>query len=128
MGSRIRLVGGPEDGKCISMTVDTPPQMLLVPVVPSVIAWTPSADPGPSLDPEEYEMVWRDHRPHRTEDGVYLYRHRVKPLTQEQREALAEERQQMRADEEQRKRQLDEAWRMVREERPGYPEDWRDVF
>lgn len=126
MASVIRLVGGPADGQSFSLSTEVPPPLFLVPLTPPVSALL-SAECRP-VEKAEYDLAWRDHWPDRAEDGAYLYRHRVKPLTAEQRQALETERQRMRTEEERRENLLNQAWKEIREERPGYPEDWRDVF
>lgn len=126
MAIRIRLLGGPADGEVFPLLADTPPLRYLVPLRPSLSALL-SGDCIPA-EHEEYEPVRRDHHLDLADDGAYLYRHRAKPLTTEQRQELEAGRLKLRAEEERRDRELDETWAKIREERPGYPEDWRDIL
>lgn len=128
MGLEIRLVGGPGDGRTYAVLDATPPPLYFVALPPSAAdLLSTSLEPTPILK-AEYEPQFENGLFRVADDGAYLYRHRVVPLTPEQRAALAEERREAKAAEELRTARVDENWRKVREERPDFPEDWRDLF
>lgn len=122
----IRFVGGPADGRTYAIPDASPPPLYLIPLAPSVGELF-SSEPTPTRT-AEYEPIWKNGRPSLADDGAYLYQHRVAPLTADEREALVRRRQEVRAAEERRNAELDEAWREVHRERPGFPESWRDLF
>jgi hypothetical protein len=124
----IRLVGGPADGRTYAVSGETPPLLYFIPIEPSLADMLSSSlEPSP-IQKAEYEPQFEDGLFRVADDDAYLYRHRAAPLTPEQRAALDEGRREARAAEEQRKAEMDEGWREIRKERPGFPEDWRDLF
>jgi hypothetical protein len=125
----IRLVGGPADGRTYAIPDAAPPPLYFIPLAPSLadLYGPDSLDPTP-IQKAEYEPQFEGGLFRVADDGAYLYRHRAVPLTPEQRAALAEGRREAKATEERRAAEMDENWRKVREERPDYPEDWRDLF
>ncbi|MFD4547326.1 hypothetical protein [Streptomyces sp. NPDC058466] len=127
MGIEIRLVGGPADGRTYAIPDDAPPPLYLIPLPPSLAdLLTRSLEPSPT-EKAEYEPQWEGGWPRRADDGAYLYQHRAAPLTAEARDELARRRAETQAAEARRSAELDEAWQEIRRERPGYPEDWRDL-
>ena len=128
MSIQIRLVGGPADGRTLAIPNETPPLLYFIPIESSVAdLLTSSLEPSP-IRKAEYEPQFEGGLFRVADDGAYLYHHRAAPLTPEQRAALAEGRREARVAEEQRKAEMDEGWREIRKERPGFPEDWRDLF
>lgn len=128
MTIEIRLVGGPADGRTFAIPDERPPWLYFIPLEPS-IADLMSAPLEPShLLKAEYEPQFENGLFRVADDGTYLYRHRAAPLSAEQRATLAEARREAKAAEERRAAEMDENWRKVREERPDFPEDWRDLF
>lgn len=128
MSIAIRFVGGPADGRTMPVSGLEPPPLYVVPNPPPLaealagpidVAPIPTAEYVPILERGEYQ---------RTRDGVFLYRHRVASPTADERRELEERRREAREAEERRAEELDEAWREIRRERPGFPEDWRDAF
>lgn len=124
----IRFVGGPADGRTMTISGVEPPPLYLVPNPPPLaealanplgLAPIPKAEYVPILECGEYQ---------RARDGVFLYRHRVAPSTADERRTLQEKRRAAREAEERRAAELDEAWREIRRERPDFPEGWRDAF
>ena len=102
--------------------------LYLIPLAPSATELMDvSLGPAP-LRRAEYEPQFEGGLFRVADDGAYLYRHRAVPLTPQQRAALAEGRREAKAAEKRRTARMDENWRKVREERPDYPEDWRDLF
>jgi hypothetical protein len=124
----IRFVGGPADGRTYAIPDAAPPPIYFIALPPSPAdLMSSSLEPSP-IRKAEYEPQFENGLFRVADDGAYLYRHRAVPLTAEQRAALAEERREARAAEERRVAEMDENWRKIREERPDYPEDWRDLF
>jgi hypothetical protein len=124
----IRFVGGPADGRTLEIPDAWPPPLYLIPLAPSLAElMAVSVEPRP-IQKAEYEPQFEGGLFRVADDGAYLYRHRVAPLTPEERDALARGRAEVRAAEERRTAELDEAWREIRKERPDFPEDRRDLF
>lgn len=128
MSIAIRFVGGPADGRTMPVSGLEPPPLYVVPNPPPLaealagpidVAPIPTAEYVPILERGEYQ---------RTRDGVFLYRHRAASPTVDERRKLEEKRREAREAEERRAEELDDAWREIRKERPGYPESWRDLF
>lgn len=128
MSIQIRFVGGPADGRTMTIPNDEPPPLYLVPQPPSVgdLLTAAAAEPT-SIPVAEYEPFRDGGWPRRGDDGTYLYGHRPAPVTPEARRALEEARQEAQVAEERRAAELDETWREIRKECPGYPDDWRDL-
>lgn len=127
MGIEIRFVGGPADGRTLTIPDDSPPPLYLIPEAKPLAALF--ADPGPSITrAAEYEPLREDGWPRREDDGAYLYAHRPAAVTPEERRALEQTRQEAKAADERRTAETDAAWREVRKERPDFPGDWRDLF
>ena len=123
----LRFVGGPADGRTMTIPNLEPPPLYLIPNPPPLsealanpleFAPIPTAEYVPILEGGEYQ---------RTRDGVFLYRYRVAPPTADERLRLEEKRREAREAEERRATELDETWREIRRERPHYPADWRDL-
>ena len=128
MSIEIRFVGGPADGRTFAIPDVAPPPLYLIPLAPSIAElMADSAEPTLTRT-AEYEPQFESGLFRVADDGAYLYRHRTAPLTVEQRAALADARREAKAAEGRRVAELDENWRKVREERPDFPEDWRDLF
>ncbi|MEV0220930.1 hypothetical protein [Streptomyces sp. NPDC050704] len=128
MSIEIRFVGGPADGRTLTIPADEPPWRYFIPLVPSLAdLMADPFEPSPTQQ-AEYEPQFDGGRFRVADDGAYLYRHRAAPLTPEERDALARGRAEVRAAEERRAAELDASWREIRKERPDYPEDWRDAF
>lgn len=128
MSIAIRFVGGPADGRTMVISDEVPPPLYLIPVAPSIadlLADTLTPEP---MRVAEYEPLRDPGSLRRADDGAYLYGHRAKPPTPEQRGALDRARREMRAAEEKRAAETDVAWREIREERPHYPADWWELF
>ncbi|MFJ3283664.1 hypothetical protein ACIPMW_00110 [Streptomyces sp. NPDC086669] len=128
MSIEIRLVGGPADGRTYAIPDATPPLLYFIPLAPSMAELLSNSLESSPIQKAEYEPQFENSLYCVADDGAYLYRHRTAPLTPDQRAALADERREARAAEERRAAEMDENWRKVREERPDYPEDWRDLF
>jgi hypothetical protein len=121
-------VGGPADGRTYAIPDATPPPLYFIALPPSLAdLLSGSLSPTP-IQKAEYEPQFEGGLFRVADDGAYLYRHRVAPLTPEERDALARWRAEVRAAEERRTAELDEAWREIRKERPDFPEDRRDLF
>lgn len=128
MGITLRFVGGPADGRSMSVPRDEPPPIFLIPVIPPVTdLLTVHLGPTP-IEKAEYEPLREDGWPRRNDDGTYLYQHRPAPVTAEQRAATGQARREAQAAESARDAEADAAWREIREQRPNYPENWRDAF
>lgn len=127
MSGTIRLVGGPADGRTLTISDPSPPLRYLIPLVPAVTELVTSSEPAP-VRTAEYEPQFEGGMFCVAEDGAYLYRHRAAPLSPHERDALARKREESHAAEARRDAERDEAWQEIRKERPGYPEDWRDLF
>ncbi|MEV3857753.1 hypothetical protein AB0J38_25935 [Streptomyces sp. NPDC050095] len=129
MTIQLRFVGGPADGRTVTIADDYPPPRFLVPQErPLSELWVdPLAPPQPSFHTEEYEPLYENGMPRRADDGAVLCRHRPAAVTSDDRRALDEKRREAQADQERRDANLDETWREIREQRPHYPEDWRDL-
>lgn len=128
MSITIRFVGGPADGRTLEIPDASPPPLYFIPLAPSLAdLLSVSLEPSP-IQKAEYEPQFEGGLFRVADDGAYLYRHRVAPLTPEERDALARGRAEVRAAEERRSAELDEAWREIRKERPDFPEDRRDLF
>lgn len=127
MSITIRFVGGPADGRTLTIPDAVPPRLYLIPLAPSIAElMATSLDPTPTKK-AEYEPQWEDSRFRRAADGAYLYQHRPKPVTAEERDTLARSRAEARAAEQRRAVELDATWQEIRRERPHYPGDWRDL-
>jgi hypothetical protein len=124
----IRFVGGPADGQTQAIPDASPPPLYFIPLAPSLAELMDTSLELSPIKKAEYEPQIKAGRPHLADDGAYLYRHRAVPLTPQERDALAQRREESRAAEERRAADLDRAWREIREERPNYPENWRDAF
>lgn len=128
MSIQIRLVGGPADGRTLTASGDEPPPRYLIPIVPPLSdLLTGSLEPMLTQS-EEYEPLREGGWPRRDDDGTYLYEHRPAPVTAEQRAATEQARREAQAAEAAWDAGTDSAWQEIRKERPGYPEDWRDLF
>lgn len=128
MSITIRFVGGPADGRTLEIPDASPPPLYFIPLAPSLAdLLSASLEPSP-IQKAEYEPQFEGGLFRVTDDGAYLYQHRVTPLTPDERAALAESRRKARAAKERRATELDEAWREIRKERPDFPEDRRDLF
>lgn len=128
MSRTIRFVGGPADGQTTAIPDASPPPLYFIPLATSIAElMDASLDPGP-IRKAEYEPQFSDGRFQVGDDGAYLYRHRVAPLTPQERDALARKREASRLAEERRAAERDKIWQEIRQERPDYPEDWRDLF
>lgn len=128
MSIAIRFVGGPADGRTLEIPDASPPPLYLIPLAPSITELMDVSLEFSPIRKAEYEPQFEGGLFRVADDGAYLYRHRVAPLTPEERDALARKRAEARAAEERRAAELDETWREIRNERPGYPADWRDLF
>lgn len=128
MSITIRFVGGPADGRTLEIPDASPPPLYFIPLAPSLAELlSASLEPGP-IQKAEYEPQFEGGLFRVADDGVYLYRHRVTPLTPEERDALVRGRAEARAAEQRRAAELDKAWREIRKVRPDFPEDRRDLF
>lgn len=125
---RIRFVGGPADGRTLTIPDDQPPPIYLVPIVPPVSALLASPLESEQLRAAEYEPQLQDGWPCRADDDAYLYVHRAAPVSPEERARLERARRDAQASRERREAELDAAWREIRKERPHFPEDRRDLF
>lgn len=128
MGIAIRFVGGPADGQTLAIPDASPPPLYFIPLAPSIADLMDVPLEAAPIRKAEYEPQFERGLFRVADDGAYLYRHRADPLTAEERKDLAGRRAEARAAEERRAEELDAAWREIRQERPGYPEDWRDAF
>lgn len=127
MNVTIRFVGGPADGQTLAVPDTSPPLLYLIPLAPSIAElMDTSVEPSP-IKKAEYEPQFEGGLFRVAEDGAYLYRCRAAPLTPEERDDLARRRAGVRAAEERRAAELDETWQEIRQERPDYPADWRDI-
>lgn len=124
----IRFVSGPADGRTLVIPDASPPPLYFILLAPSITELMDVSLEAAPIREAEYEPQFEDGLFRVADDGAYLYRNRVAPLTPEERDALARGRAEVRAAEERRTAELDEAWREMRRERPGYPADWRDLF
>jgi hypothetical protein len=125
----ISFVGGPADGETKTIPNLEPPPLYLIPIVPSLTEMLASLDVAPAPTPTaEYVPIYEGGHHKRTFNGVFLYRYRVVPPTSEGRQALEEKRRAARAAEARRTAELEATWREIREQRPHFPEDWRDLF
>lgn len=127
MSIAIRFVGGPADGRTMTFAADSPSPRYVVPMPEPLSALLANPEPAP-LRVAEYEPLREGGWPRRADDGAYLYGHRPAPVLAEERQALEEARQKAQAAEEARAADLDAAWREIREVRPHFPEDRRDLF
>lgn len=128
MSIEIRFVGGPADGRTLTVPDDVPPFRYLIPLAPSIADLVADPLDFSPIRTAEYEPQFEGGLFRVAGDGAYLYRHRAAPLTEEERDALARGRAQLRAAEERREAELDAAWREVRKERPDFPGDRRYLF
>ncbi|MGW0920046.1 hypothetical protein ACWD3J_13650 [Streptomyces sp. NPDC002755] len=128
MSIAIRFEGGPADGRTLAIRDDYPPPLYLIPQPPSVADLFSAAPLEAALQAAEYEPLWESGLPRRADDGVYLYVYRTPPVTPEQRKALEHARRKAKAREDALTAERDAAWQEIRQERPGYPADWRDLF
>ncbi|MEU8642207.1 hypothetical protein AB0C91_09850 [Streptomyces sp. NPDC048674] len=128
MGLTIRFVGGPADGQTSAIPNASPPPVYFIPLGPSIADLMDTSMEFTPIREAEYEPQIEGGLFRLGDDGAYLYRHRAVPLTAGERDALARKREESRAAEARRVAERDEAWQEIRKERPGYPEDWRDVF
>lgn len=127
MGIMLRFVGGPADGRSMSVSRDEPPPRFLIPIIPPVTDFlTVHLGPTP-MEKAEYEPLREDGWPRRDDDGTYLYQHRPAPVTAEQRAATERARREAQAAEAARDAEVDAWWQEIRKERPHYPEDWRNL-
>lgn len=130
MSITIRLVGGPADGRSFTLPDEQPPLRYLVALPRPVTelltapAWPP---PFTEIPTAEYEPLRENGWLRRADDGAYLYGQRTVPVSPEARRAMEDARREARAAEEKRAAELEEAWREIREIRPHFPEDWRDL-
>ncbi|WP_338699172.1 hypothetical protein V2W30_22590 [Streptomyces sp. Q6] len=124
----IRLVGGPDDGRTMTIMDNEPPPLYLIPQPPPLTdLWAdPLAPPAP-IPVAQYELMHENGWPRREDDGTYLYGHRPTPAAPGARHALEESRRAAQTAEEQRTAELDATWSEIRKERPQYPEDWREL-
>ncbi|MFI6854451.1 hypothetical protein [Streptomyces sp. NPDC050416] len=124
----IRFVGGPADGRTLAIPGSEPPPLYRIPITPSIAESSMASllSPEPSRA-AEYEPLRDGGQLRRADDGAYLYEHRAAPLNLEQRRSVERAREEAGAARQQRDAELDEAWRRIREERPHYPADWRDL-
>ncbi|MFD6490709.1 hypothetical protein [Streptomyces sp. NPDC060188] len=128
MSLTIRFVGGPADGQTAVIPDASPPPLYFIPLGPSIADLMDTSMEFTPIRDAEYEPQFEDGAFHVADDGAYLYRHRAAPLSPHERDALARKREESRAAEARREAERDEAWQEIREERPGYPEDWRHLF
>ncbi|MFI5992539.1 hypothetical protein ACIBAC_11885 [Streptomyces sp. NPDC051362] len=128
MSLTIRFVGGPADGQTWAIPDASPPPLYFIPLAPSIAELMSTSLELTPIREAEYEPQFEGGLFRVADDGAYLYRHRVAPLTAHERADLARKREESRAAEECRAAERDAAWRQIRQERPGYPEDWRDLF
>ncbi|WP_405848210.1 hypothetical protein OG211_12550 [Streptomyces niveus] len=129
MSIEIRLVGGPADGRSITIPDAEPPGLYRIPMPPPLAEWlaTPDVEPAP-IATADYEPLLGNGWPRRADDGAYLYGHRAPKASPESRGAVENARREARAAEEKRAAELDAAWREIREQRPHFPADHRDLF
>lgn len=128
MSIAIRFVGGPADGQTLAIPDASPPPLYFIPLAPSIAELMDVSLEAAPIRKAEYEPQFEHGLFRVADDGAYLYWHRANPLTTEERKDLARRRAEARTAEERRAEELDAAWREIRQERPGYPEDWRDAF
>lgn len=128
MDLTIRFVGGPADGQTLTIPNTSPPPLYFIPLAPSITELTDTSLEISPTKKAEYVPQLQDGLFQLGEDGAYLYRHRAVPLSSEERDALAHKRAEAREAEARRTAEADVAWQEIRKERPGYPEDWRDLF
>ncbi|MGY0023732.1 hypothetical protein ACVHNB_32780 [Streptomyces sp. YJ-C3] len=127
MTIQLRFIGGPADGRTYEIPDEAPPPLYLIPIVPSASEpLTAHLEPTPT-NAAEYEPLRDAGWPRRADDGAFLYRHRVPPVTPEERPRLERDRRDAAEREKARQAEMAESWRQIREERPHYPEDWRDL-
>ena len=127
MGIMLMFVGGPADGRSMSVSRDDPPPRFLIPIIPPVTdLLTVHLGPKP-MEKAEYEPLREDGWLRRDDDGTYLYGHRPAPVTAGQRAAIERARREAQAAEAARNRETDAWWQEIRRERPHYPEDWRNL-
>lgn len=127
MGVTIRFLGGPADGRTYEIPNDVPPPLYLIPISPPLAElFNASVDPTPTKH-AEYEPSRENGWPRRADDGALLYQYRVPPVTPEERTRLERDRRAAEERERVRQAELDEGWRQIREQRPHYPESWRDL-
>lgn len=124
----IRFVGGPADGRTLTIGNDEPPPRYLIPMPPPAVDFLANPAEPIAIPTADYEPLRENGWPRRTDDGAYLYGHQPAPVTAEAREALELARREAKAAEARRTAELDEAWREIRELRPQFPADWRDLF
>ncbi|MEU0787589.1 hypothetical protein ABZ341_39365 [Streptomyces sp. NPDC006173] len=124
----IRFVGGPVDGQTSVIPDASPPPLYFIPLGPSIADLMDTTLELTPIREAEYEPQFEGGRFRVADDGAYLYQHRAAVLTRGERDALARKRAEAQAAEARRVAELDAAWRQIRQERPGYPETWRDVF
>ena len=131
MSIEIRFVGGPADGQTFAIIDEVPPPRYLIPLAPSLadLLTDPSelTPKSMSIPVAEYEPLYENGWPSRAGDGACLYRHRVSPVSLEERVRLEQARRDARVARERREAELEETWREIRRERPHYPADWRDL-
>lgn len=126
VATKIRLVGGPADGRTYTVP-DAPPPLYQVPIVPSIADLAASAFEPAASQAADYQPQLEDGCHRRASDGAYLYEHRAPTVSPEQRQALADARSEASSREARRTAELDAAWVEIRRERPQYPADWRDL-
>lgn len=74
------FVGGPADGRLLTIPDDQPPPLYLIPLVPPVAELFTTAVPQPTLTrAAEYEPVWENGWPSRDDSGAVRYRYRGTP-------------------------------------------------
>ncbi|WP_282790956.1 hypothetical protein [Streptomyces sp. CC224B] len=126
---QIRLLGGPEDGRTLTIPDDEPPSMYLIPITPPLSdLWIGPLVAKPTQTSEYEPLCTPDWEHRRAGDGAYLYRYRVPPVSAADRQALEEARRAAKAAEEEREAMLDAAWQDIRRERPHYPADRREFL
>ena len=124
----IRFVGGPADGRTMTIPNEMPPPLYLIPILPTITdLLAASVSPEPTRT-AEYEPLRDAFGPRLADDGAYLYGHRAKPPTPEEQRSLERARREAREAGERRSAEMDGTWQEIRRERPNYPADWRDLF
>jgi hypothetical protein len=123
----IRFVGGPADGRTLTISGDQPPPLYLIPKAQPIADLVASSFEPTPTQADEYEPLRQNGWPRRTDDGAYLYGYRATPATAEQRRTVEAARHEAQVAEAERAALLDETWREIRRERPHYPENWRDI-